>query len=172
MPVMEPHLLLKARRALGLSQGNLGRRLGASERTGQRWGVGGAFPSEQQVQQLAVQVHPLDPGLAGELARAAGTTLLALGLGPPPPPPPPPPFLPPPDRIVDSVVCAAAAAMDVMPRAIRPALLAAMTRAREIGLGVVDLERALRGQPESASTSAAARKSDAKKPGKGPPVAR
>jgi hypothetical protein len=151
MPVMDTHLLFLAHRALGLSQGDLGKLLGASTRTGQRWGTAKAFPSQEQVQQLARHVDPVDAQLAAQLAQAGGTTLMALGLGPPPPPPPAPPFVPAPDRIVDSVVCAAAEAMGVMPGAIRPALLAAFTRGREIGLGVDALEKALRDRENAAN---------------------
>jgi hypothetical protein len=41
------------------------------------------------------------------------------------------------------VVCAAAEAMERMPRDVRPALLAAFRRAREIGLSVDMVERVL-----------------------------
>jgi hypothetical protein len=138
------HVLFKAQRALGKSQGELGLLLGASHRTGQRWGSGASIPSAERVETLARHVFPVDASLAAELATEAGTTLENLGLVARPAPPPPP-FTPPADRVVDSVVCAASEAMDVMPRAIRPALLAAFTRARELGLSVEAVERSLRG---------------------------
>jgi hypothetical protein len=43
-------------------------------------------------------------------------------------------------------VCAAAEAIDVMPRTIRPALLAAFRRARRLGLDVATVEKALGGE--------------------------
>ena len=45
--------------------------------------------------------------------------------------------------MVDVVVCAAAEALDVSPRAVRPALLAAFQRAREAGLTLEQVEKAL-----------------------------
>jgi hypothetical protein len=67
-----------------------------------------------------------------------------------PPPPPPPPST---DEIVDAVVCAAAEAMDLMPREVRPALLAAFARARRLGLGFEAIEKRLEhGSRKSAST--------------------
>jgi hypothetical protein len=48
-----------------------------------------------------------------------------------------------PPEVVDSVVCAAAETMSVMPGAIRPALLAAFTRAQKIGLTVEEVTKAL-----------------------------
>ncbi len=77
-------------------------------------------------------------------------TLESLGLAPPlaaqaaPPAPPLPPPPPLPDAVVDSVVCAAAEAMQMMPRDVRPGLLAAFAKAREIGLPVDRVERVLR----------------------------
>ena len=43
-----------------------------------------------------------------------------------------------------TVVCAAAEAIDVTPRVVRPALLAAVTRARQLGLTLETLDEALR----------------------------
>jgi hypothetical protein len=53
------------------------------------------------------------------------------------------------EDVVEAVVCAAADAMDVSPRAMRPALLAAFTRARRIGLTVEAMEKALGGAGEA-----------------------
>jgi len=55
--------------------------------------------------------------------------VLPQPVGPPPPPPPIAAVL-----LVDAVVCAAAEAMSLSPQAIRPAVLAAFTRARDAGL--------------------------------------
>lgn len=98
-------------------------------------------------------VFPVDRELAAEMAEAAGTTLEALGLVPARAAPAPAPASAADElrasaraeKIVDSVVCAASEAMDVLPRAIRPALLAAFTRTRELGLSVESVEQALRG---------------------------
>jgi len=90
-----------------------------------------------------VKLYPVDPALAAEVAEAGETTLIALGLEKPPTPLPP-------DRIVDSVVCAAADAMEALPRLVRPGLLAAVVRARELGIGLETIEAALT-PPESAA---------------------
>jgi len=106
----------------------------------------GATPS--RLRRFLSTVYPVDAALAAEIAAAGGTTLEALGVLPPPPPPapaPPPPVpVTPPDRVVDAVVCAAAEAMQVMPQAVRPAVLAAFACARELGLTVDGVERVLR----------------------------
>jgi DNA-binding XRE family transcriptional regulator len=133
-----------SRRALGATQEELGRLLGVSRRTAQRWSSQG-IPS-YELMALARLVHPRDPALASEIAAALGTTLEAAGIAPPAPPPPAPAPAAPPisDGVVDAVVCAAAEAMDMMPNEIRPGLLAAFARAKEIGLTVEVVERALR----------------------------
>lgn len=147
-------LLQRAQLALLTSQGGLGVIAGASIRTGQRWAVGQTVPAPFQLCDLAAKVHPVDPTLAADIAAAGGSSLEALGLveapsapaAPPPAPALPPPeatFSPPRDRVVDSIVCAAADAMDMLPRQIRPALLAAFTRARELGIAIGDVESAL-----------------------------
>jgi transcriptional regulator with XRE-family HTH domain len=133
-------LTLEARRVLGLTQETLGDLLGSSRRTIQRWDRGQSLPMKEQLAQLAAEVHPRDPQLAAKLAQEAGSTLERLGIVkpvPPAPPPAPPPYL------TDTVVCAAAEALNVPPPAVRPALLAAFRRAREVGLRVEHVEQAL-----------------------------
>jgi hypothetical protein len=150
-------LLLAARRALHVgSQGDLGVLLGSSVRSGQRWETGRATPSYNQVKALVARVHPHDRALAEELAASIGGTVVSLGIAPPPAPPPPPPPPPPPvEDVVDAVVCAAAEAMNVTPREVRPALLAAFTRARRLSLAVDAVEGALaRGGSSSAQADA------------------
>ena len=146
----------RCRAAVGqASQGDLGKMLGVSRRTAQRYSDKGVPPHYRK--ELARLVYPFDAGLAAEIAGSLGHTLESLGVVVPPPPapppivvveapPPPPPPLPPPpppDGIVDAVVCAAAEAMEMMPRDVRPALLAAFRRAREIGVTVDMVERVL-----------------------------
>jgi hypothetical protein len=129
-----------------------------SYRTAQRLLTGKAMAVESQLLVLAGHVYPKDPQLAAELAAAAGTTLVELGIVPPPPPPPPPqpvivvqPAPPPPPRprpppaaLIDSVVCAAAEAQKVMPDEIRGSLLAAFVRAEELELTTAEAAGALR----------------------------
>jgi hypothetical protein len=138
-------LSFEARKVLNLNQRTLGELLGLSRRTIQRWDAQQTAPAPSDIGRLAIAVHPRDPKLAAQLAAEAGTTLDALGLiAPSPPPPPLPPPPPAPAHLTDVVVCAAAEALSVPPQTVRPPLLAAFRRARELGLSVDDVERTLR----------------------------
>jgi transcriptional regulator with XRE-family HTH domain len=140
-----------AREALGMSGNRLAAKLGVSRRTGQRWTARGG-PSAMYLQRLAVLVYPADAALAAEIATASGTTLGALGVLPlHPPPAAPVPTAAPPDRVVDAVVCAAAESIHVAPQNVRPALLAAFSCARELGLTVEDIEKVLRAKANTAT---------------------
>jgi hypothetical protein len=137
-----------ARRALHVgSQGDFGVLMGSSRRSGQRWEIGQARPSHEQMCKMAAMVYPEDPDLAAQLAASVGQTLVSLGIVKPAPAPAPVVVpaapLPPVEDIVDSIVCAAADAMNALPRDVRPALLAAFTRARRLGLGTETVEKAL-----------------------------
>jgi hypothetical protein len=150
MPTTIHGLIHLARRALRVgSQGDFGVLMGSSRRSGQRWETGRATPSHSQMCRMAAMVHPANPDLAAQLAQSVGESLVSLGVVKPAPPPvvasapvrvPPPP---PVEDVVDSIVCAAADAMNVLPRDVRPALLAAFTRARRLGLGIEAVESAL-----------------------------
>jgi hypothetical protein len=61
------------------------------------------------------------------------------------------------DDVIEAVVCAAADAMDESPRRVRPALLAALQRARRMGLTVEAMERALGGEGDGEAKTGAAR---------------
>jgi len=144
----DPASLYETCRTLfGTTQEGLGKMLGVSRRTAQRWastGIPGYY-----LMDVARLVHPRDPALAREIVTALGTTLEAQGLAFPAPAPPPlslsaPPAPDPPGGIVDAIVCAAAEAMEMMPKEVRPGLHAAFARAKEIGLTVDLVERALR----------------------------
>jgi transcriptional regulator with XRE-family HTH domain len=140
-----PVLLQQVRSTLVLSQNGLAAAVGVSRRTGQRWSQGRG-PGAYDLRAIARLVFPADASLAAELAEATGTTLVALGLLPPPAPAAAPPAPAVPDRVIDAVVCAAAEALQVMPQAARPAVLAAFVCARELGLSVADVERVLVGR--------------------------
>ncbi|HLK38761.1 MAG TPA: helix-turn-helix transcriptional regulator [Polyangiaceae bacterium] len=134
-------LLSRARSALGSTQRELGDALGASQRTVARWEAGRSSPTIDGVRQLAALVYPHDKPLAEEIAAAASSTLEGLGLVEPPAPLAPPPL--PAWIIVDAVVCSAADALKVAPEVVRPALLAAFRRARELRLSFEQVEEAL-----------------------------
>jgi hypothetical protein len=133
-----------------MTQGEMAKYLGISRRTVNRWGSRGVGLAPFQAHDLARLVHPRDAALAAKLAAAGGATLESLGLEKKEPPPPPPD---PPRHLVDVVVCAAADALDISPRQVRAALLAAFRRAREAGLTVENVEKALSPEPTPASTA-------------------
>jgi len=145
-------LLAEVRGALSLNQTELASALGFSARTGIRWAAGHSSLTEDAWRELSRRVHPVDVALAAALARRGQTTLRDLGLEVVKPPiaaPPAPPTVPPElaREAVDAVVCAAADAMNVVPQAIRPALLAAFVKARKLALSVRDVEAALSAKP-------------------------
>ncbi|HEY2365977.1 MAG TPA: helix-turn-helix transcriptional regulator [Polyangiaceae bacterium] len=128
--------MLRARQALGLSQVELARHLGSSERTGVRWAARQSQPSVAQYQRLAREIHPRDPELAALLASAGGVDLAALI------PPPVAPSPPKPQVTVfhaDAIVCAVADAMKLTPAAVRPGIAAAIARAAAMGTRLEDI---------------------------------
>jgi DNA-binding XRE family transcriptional regulator len=155
-------LMVRARHAMGFTQQRLGDALGSSKRTAHRWESGRASPSVSNVRTLAAMVFPHDPGLASELAAAASTNLIELGLVRPPEPPPlPSPAPPPPPTrlVVQAVVCVAADELAVAPETVRRALYAAFKCARELRLSIEDVEKAL--EPDVPRKPATARASRA-----------
>ncbi len=125
-------LVYSARARLGLSNRDLASRMGVSLRTAERWVSGASWLGPDQLCLLARLVHPVDPALAKQIAKAGGATLEDLGL-----------VKSATSRLVDSIVCAAAEALDMSPRVVRPAILAAFARARELGLDAGAVEEAL-----------------------------
>jgi hypothetical protein len=143
MPTERP-ILVDAGHVLGLGQEGVGKIMGVSGRTIQRWGSGsGLRLIRPHAESLARAVYPKDAELAAHIAAAAGTTLQELGIASVPPGPRA-------GHLVDSLVCAAAEAMDVLPRLVRPGLLAAFARALEMGLTVEMVHAALAGPIEPA----------------------
>jgi hypothetical protein len=146
-------LFVNACTVLRATQIEMGNKLGISRRTAQRWAQSGI--PRHAMRDLAALVYPVDAALAAEIAETHGGSLETMGIVAPAPPSPPvvqmpapPPPPPPPDGVVDAVVCAASDAMDMMPRDVRAGLLAAFSRAREIGVTVEMVERALRARVE------------------------
>jgi hypothetical protein len=149
-------LLVEAGKLLQLNQRELAEALGVSRRTIVRWTARATSMNDIDTQQLARLVFPRNVQLAEALALEARTTLERLGLAqpaptptPPLPPPAPSPPMPPLARLVDIVVCAVADALDLPPRAARPALLAGVQRAKELGLKLDDVEQALAGEAKA-----------------------
>jgi hypothetical protein len=160
-PPLLSTLLVEAQHALGLSQAGLGKILGGvTRRTIWRYQGGKVRPHATDIHALARLVHPINRDLAAQLALSAGVTLVSLGLEPDPAAQAPAPV---PDAkqtllFVDAIVCAAAEALDVSPRAVRGALHAAFARARETGVAIDVLEKALAPTKVSASASKGAPK--------------
>jgi len=128
-------LLFQARRALSMSRDEAGTALGWSKRTIGRWesGRSGVYP--KAITDLARLVHAVDPGLAAEMAAAAGSSLVELGLVPAGGATP--------AILADAIVCAAADAMHAVPETVRAGLRAAFRRAGELRMSVDDVEKAL-----------------------------
>jgi|HubBroStandDraft_6_1064221.scaffolds.fasta_scaffold289055_1 hypothetical protein len=153
-------LLTDAQHTLATSQSGLGKLLGGvTRRTVWRYQGGKTSPYPNHLHNLAKHVHPLDAALAAEIAVAGGATLESLGIVLPPPPqapvpaapPAPPPIDPLQARLlVDAIVCAAAEALDVPPKSVRGVLHAAFARAKETGLPVDVIEKALAPKPVGA----------------------
>jgi hypothetical protein len=164
MSKLSEALLLNAQVALRIRQIDLAERLGVSRRTVQRWLSQEAEPYAFHWEALARDVFPIDRELAASIAEHAETTFEALGLvqapAPPAPEPPPQPLAlqpqlpeaPPAPRepafdarhLADSVVCAAVEASTLTPSALRPILLAAIVRARELRMDMESVEAGLR----------------------------
>jgi transcriptional regulator with XRE-family HTH domain len=145
-------LVARAQARLGMTHRQFGEALGASERTATRWAAGRSSVGVPKLRTLARLVHPRDPALAAELAEATSATLESLGIVAPPAPAPAPPAA---DAsvLVDVVVCAAADALSMAPSAVRGALLAAFARARELGLSVEDVEKAIGARLQKSAAS-------------------
>jgi hypothetical protein len=153
-------LLIEAQHTLTTSQSGLGRLLGGvTRRTVSRYQRGKTSPYPSHLHNLAKHIHPLNAALAAEIAAAGGATLESLGIVLPPPPqapvpaapPAPPPIDPLQARLlVDAIVCAAAEALDVPPKNVRSVLHAAFARAKETGLPVDVIEKALAPKPVGA----------------------
>jgi transcriptional regulator with XRE-family HTH domain len=155
-------MLIYAREALGLDQGDLARAMGVSRRTIIRWQKGQTAPVEAQIREFAAMVREQDEDLADELLASAmfellvrpeevGTSAAVPGHGrnlmaaqsvvaapeasaalARPPQPP----APAPPHLIDAIVCAAADAADMIPRTMRPPLRAAFSRAAQLGLSI------------------------------------
>jgi hypothetical protein len=138
MPLPLPVLLARSRLHLRFNQQQLAEFTRSSLRSVQRWETGVSSPSHPQVHLVADAVRPLDPQIAAALdafaPRPPPPPAAVVAPLPPPTPPPPPVVAIAPHVLVDSVVCAAAEAIAVSPQAMRPAVLAAFTRAGEAGL--------------------------------------
>jgi transcriptional regulator with XRE-family HTH domain len=161
-----------ASRALGFEQRQLAEFTGVSLRTVQRWSGGGSNPGWQDITRLAAAAYRVDRDAARRLAAAVGHTPESLGIvSPAPAALPALPGLPGPAPqapaaaaapsalqcvLVEAIVAAAAEALDVSPRVARPAVLAAMERAKAASLSVDDLLAALRPPPVAASAPPAA----------------
>jgi hypothetical protein len=136
----------------------MGERFGVSHRTAHRWDVGTAYPSVDQVQQLARAVFPLNEGLAQQLAQASGTSLEALGLKKPPVLAPPVRPYPPVALVVDSIVhaCMEVTEGQTPMLVVREILRAAFARARALGLRLEEVDEVL--SPPSAQSPVKTRK--------------
>jgi transcriptional regulator with XRE-family HTH domain len=162
-PAENAQLLNQAGLTLAMSHGQLAKLLGVSRRSVSRWIAEGTWISVRHAKALAEAVHAGNRPLAARFAGLAGKSLVELGLEAPAAAAPVAPAPTSPDartpkspdatKLLDAVVCAAAEAMDASPRAVRPALLAAVKCAREVGLTLEAMDAMLHAQ-RAASASA------------------
>ena len=153
-------LLERGRIALGVSPADLARLLGVSPKTVWRWLGRRTTMATQHLGALALLVHPHDAALAARIHAFASAWLIERGFEPPEPLPVPvdttpkveAPVLPMRLR-VETVVYAACKASNTTPVVATRAILAALRRAREVGISVDDLEREL--EPAARSKKAA-----------------
>jgi hypothetical protein len=155
--VDELALLSRAHTALGITGTDLAKLLGMSRRTISRWYGRRTSIGSMALGQLAPHVYAHDPALAERMHAYVAERMASLRLPPPPPLPVPQPAVrpastdEPPSAVtaasqqlrVDAVVFAACDAMDAAPRAARVGLAAAVRRARELGVSLEEIERAL-----------------------------
>jgi len=146
--IIDKGLDLQVRLALGMNQRQTGEFLGLSTRTIQRWDAGACAAASFHWEKLAKAIFPKDRELALRCAKMAGKTLDELGLVTVAAEPLVGPVAP--ELVIDALVCVAADAVGMLPGAIRPALVAAFTRARQLGITVEMAEKSLVGKPARA----------------------
>jgi hypothetical protein len=136
-------LLLRGRRALNMGRDEVGTALGWSKRSIGRWESGRSAVAPQTIEALGRLVHAVDPVLAAEMARAAGSSLAQLGLeaagGATP------------AILADAIVCVAADAMKTIPETARAGLVAAFRRAQELRMSTDDVANALAAKAPTAT---------------------
>jgi DNA-binding XRE family transcriptional regulator len=126
-------IVARAHMAVGGSQKQFAAKLGLSRRTFTRWIAGESSPSWEQLVEIVRMVHPRDAVLAAHIAGNMEETLESLGVTPPTTPSP---------SLVE-VVSAAAESQGLPASAVQAALVAALTRANELDLGIEDVLEAL-----------------------------
>ena len=125
-------LIIECRMALGLTQEEMGKLVGCTKRTVQRWEDRGALLVAPEVEALVRALHPVRPDLATQIAAIDGRTPDQIGLSTPAGRTSGAPKSDP----IDAVVVAAAEAIGVTAEAVRPAVAAAFARAEDEGLDV------------------------------------
>ena len=126
-------IVARAQVAVGGSQKGFAAKLGLSRRTFTRWIAGESTPSWDQLVEIVRMVHPRDAVLAAHIAGNMEETLESLGVTPP--------AIPSPSLV--EVVSAAAESQGLQASAVQAALVAALTCAIDLGLGIEDVVAAL-----------------------------
>ena len=155
-------LIVRVTEAMGVSGTELARLHGVSTKTVGRWLRGETSPDWVSIGDLAPLVYPYDAELAVRMRDRSVRECTKAGVPLPPPLPIPvptptvdaaaapfpekpakPTFVAPPQARVAALVCAACDAIDVSPRTLRPALLAAFRAARDLELTLDEVEQHL-----------------------------
>ena len=109
-----------ARRAAGLTQEDLGRRIGVKARAVSQWEIGKAKPPPRRARELVAAIEVRSPGHAATLRALLGKTVGAPAAQEPSAPPPPDP-----QQIaseVEQAIYRAADELDLPPRRVRGAI--------------------------------------------------
>jgi transcriptional regulator with XRE-family HTH domain len=149
-----------ARAALDMTREEFAEKLGSSFTTVGRWERGHSFPADDHFVEMARLLYPVDRDLAEQAASMARATLVSLGIEQVPPATPPaapaPRPSPPARELTDIIVCAAAEACRGTPADLRAPLLAAFSKARQLGLDYGEIEASLEARLASGPTPATA----------------
>ncbi len=154
-------LVIRARSALRLSQREFGAKLRWSTRTQGRMESARSTPVPNDLIKIGELVMPVEPDLGNALIQRAKAIAVRIGVALPEPVASTVPSsnggalavrgsvpsieAKPIDvrHLVDAVVCAATDQGELLPRDVRPILLAAFTRAEELGLDFAEVRQAL-----------------------------
>jgi hypothetical protein len=128
MPADSAVLLIHCQMALGLTDGELGELLDRSRRTILRWHDRGFLPTAHQAETLADALRPVRPDLAEQVLALGERAALAAGMTPP--------ARPATAEAIEAILRAAADAGGTSPEAIRPVIVAALLKAKEVGVDV------------------------------------
>ncbi len=136
MPEDPGTLFVECQMALQLTQEELGKLVGRTKRTMQRWQDKGSSLLPSEARMLADALRSVRPDLAERVLELGRESAATIGLAPPVAPPGP--------EVIEAIVRAAAEAAGASPDAMRSAIAAAFSKAEELGAEVRGIASGLR----------------------------